>query len=169
MITLGKIEAMRKQTGATFAEAKSALLETDGDLEAAIRLYRQRTETAGHTQNSTQQEQAHQEHTKDAGQNQREKTEDRWDTRQESHTAPPYTAPPWEGEVTGLLHSLLSLLRSIYQWGVTNQFAVYQRERRLFSFPLLAFLIVFLFSFWILPFVFIAGLCMGYSYHIERS
>jgi hypothetical protein len=187
MITLGKIEAMRKQTGATFAEAKAALLETDGDLSAAISLYQQRKKDAGGARQDTpweenprqrkkarreeepRQKRTNREHTGQEEQTREGQTKGQWNTQWERRTPPPDMPPVWEGEASGVLSGLFALLGRLFQWSAATRFSVYRQGRLVFSLPFLVCLVVLLVSFWALPFAFIVGLFMGYSYRIERG
>lgn len=152
MITLEKVEKLREYAGISYAEAKAALEETDGDLlEAVVKL----------------EEEGKVESPKEGGYyRSRVEKEDRQEAEahKKKEEADEEVHNPSVVERVG---NILKWVGKIIDKGNKNNFTVMKKDTKILEIPLTAFALLLLFAFWaVVPILFI-GLILGYRYSLS--
>ncbi|MGM0420798.1 MAG: DUF4342 domain-containing protein [Bacillota bacterium] len=152
MITLEKVEKLREYAGITYAEAKAALEESDGDLlEAVVKLEEEgkieSPKEGGYYKSKAEKESRQ----KNQDNNYKEEADE------EDHTP----------SLAERLGNILKWFGKIIDKGNKNNFKVMKNDTKILEIPLTAFALLLLFAFWgVIP-ILVIGLLFGYRYSLS--
>jgi hypothetical protein len=146
MITIEQVEKLKKYTGVSYATAKEALEQTDGDiLEAVILLEKQQKIQP---QDEKVVETKYEEKAKISDDRGR-KTKD--------------------SEVNETFREIGRFLKDLLHKGNTNRFDVIKDKKVVMMIPMTLFVLLILFAFWFMLPLLVIGLFFGYGYRFSGS
>jgi hypothetical protein len=147
MITIEQVEKLKKYTGVSYAQAKEALEQTNGDiLEAVILLEKQQ-------KIQPQGEKIVVETKGEEKKNDFEKNEKK----------------PKESEVNETFRDLGRFLKDLLHKGNTNRFDVIKDKKVVMMIPMTLFVLLILFAFWFMLPLLVIGLFFGYGYRFSGA
>jgi len=154
MISMEKVEKLRKHADISYSEAKKVLEETDGDiLEAVVKLEEEgriKPPGSGGYYNSNDRYQA-------AGANSEQKQEKQREQQKKQQQKK-------RSSFAETLSSIIKWTGKIVDKGNTNYFKVLKNRRKILELPLTAFVLLLIFAFWLVIPLIIIGLVVGYNY-----
>lgn len=146
MITIEQVEKLKKYTGVTYATAKEALEQTDGDiLEAVILLEKQ--------------------------QKIQPQSEKIVETRSEekSMSFEGNGKKTKDSEVNETFREIGRFLKDLLHKGNTNRFDVIKDKKVVMMIPMTLFVLLILFAFWFMLPLLVIGLFFGYGYRFSGA
>ncbi len=154
MISMEKVEKLRKHADISYSEAKKVLEETDGDiLEAVVKLEEEgriKSPGSGGYYNSNDRYQATGSNSEQKQEKQREQQKKQQQKKRSSFAETLSSIIKWTGK--------------IIDKGNTNYFKVLKNRRKILELPLTAFVLLLIFAFWLVIPLIIIGLVVGYNY-----
>ena len=154
MISMEKVEKLRKHADISYSEAKKVLEETDGDiLESVVKLEEEgriKSPGSGGYYNSKDK---YQSANTNSGQKQQKEREQQKQQRQEKRSSFAET-----------LSSIIKWTGKIIDKGNNNYFKVLKNRKKILELPLTAFVLLLIFAFWLVIPLIIIGLVVGYNY-----
>ena len=146
MITIEQVEKLKKYTGVSYATAKEALEQTDGDiLEAVILLEKQqKIQPQGE---------------KIVVETKSEEKAENFDGSRKSK----------DSEVNETFREIGRFLKDLLHKGNTNRFDVIKDKKVVMMIPMTLFVLLILFAFWFMLPLLVIGLFFGYGYRFSGS
>lgn len=147
MITIEQVEKLKKYTGVSYATAKEALEQTDGDiLEAVILLEKQQKiqPQGGYTTVETK-------------------------TVEDSKSLGSNGKKSKDSEVNETFKDLGRFLKDLLHKGNTNRFDVIKDKKVVMMIPMTLFVLLILFAFWFMLPLLVIGLFFGYGYRFSGA
>ena len=147
MITIEQVEKLKKYTGVSYAPAKEALEQTDGDiLEAVILLEKQQKiqPQGGYTTVETK-------------------------TVEDSKSLGSNGKKSKDSEVNETFKDLGRFLKDLLHKGNTNRFDVIKDKKVVMMIPMTLFVLLILFAFWFMLPLLVIGLFFGYGYRFSGA
>lgn len=147
MITIEQVEKLKKYTGVSYAIAKEALEQTDGDiLEAVILLEKQQK-------------------IQPQGGNVAEKT----NVEEKSKSSESNGKKTKDSEVNETFREFGRFLKDLLHKGNTNRFDVIKDKKVVMMIPMTLFVLLILFAFWFMLPLLVIGLFFGYGYRFSGA
>jgi hypothetical protein len=147
MITIEQVEKLKKYTGVSYAQAKEALEQTDGDiLEAVILLEKQQKI-----------------------QPQGEKTVIETKFEEKKNDSDKSEKKSKDSELNETFRDLGRFLKDLLHKGNTNRFDVIKDKKVVMMIPMTLFVLLILFAFWFMLPLLVIGLFFGYGYRFSGA
>lgn len=146
MITIEQVEKLKKYTGVSYAQAKEALEQTDGDiLEAVILLEKQQ---------------------KIQPQGEKTVVETKAEEKKDSQRSEKKSK---DSELNETFRDLGRFLKDLLHKGNTNRFDVIKDKKVVMMIPMTLFVLLILFAFWFMLPLLVIGLFFGYGYRFSGA
>jgi hypothetical protein len=146
MITIEQVEKLKKYTGVSYAQAKEALEQTDGDiLEAVILLEKQQ---------------------KIQPQGEKTVVETKAEEKKDFERSEKKSK---DSELNETFRDLGRFLKDLLHKGNTNRFDVIKDKKVVMMIPMTLFVLLILFAFWFMLPLLVIGLFFGYGYRFSGA
>jgi hypothetical protein len=147
MITIEQVEKLKKYTGVSYALAKEALEQTDGDILEAVILLEKQQKIQPQGGNPTVETKTV-EDSKSLGSNGKKSK---------------------DSEVNETFKDLGRFLKDLLHKGNTNRFDVIKDKKVVMMIPMTLFVLLILFAFWFMLPLLVIGLFFGYGYRFSGA
>jgi hypothetical protein len=147
MITIEQVEKLKKYTGVSYAQAKEALEQTDGDILEAVILLEKQQKIQPHGEKTVIETKFE------------EKKNDSEKSEKKSK----------DSELNETFRDLGRFLKDLLHKGNTNRFDVIKDKKVVMMIPMTLFVLLILFAFWFMLPLLVIGLFFGYGYRFSGA
>jgi hypothetical protein len=147
MITIEQVEKLKKYTGVSYAQAKEALEQTDGDILEAVILLEKQQKIQPHG----------------------EKTVIETKFEEKKNDSDKSEKKSKDSELNETFRDLGRFLKDLLHKGNTNRFDVIKDKKVVMMIPMTLFVLLILFAFWFMLPLLVIGLFFGYGYRFSGA